>query len=63
MNTSGRLEDRNYPQKGAGEIFNKLMRSKPTIPAYWPNGLPGPGMEGGDNPVVFVTNETGYSIV
>ncbi|WP_163323774.1 SusC/RagA family TonB-linked outer membrane protein [Draconibacterium mangrovi] len=61
MNTSGRLEDRNYPQRGAPEIFNKLMRSKPIIPAYWPNGLPGPGMEGGDNPVVLVTNETGYS--
>jgi len=60
MNTSGRMEDRNYPQRGAPEIFNKLMRSKPIIPAYWPNGLPGPGMEGGDNPVVLVTNETGY---
>ncbi|WP_319591958.1 TonB-dependent receptor [uncultured Draconibacterium sp.] len=60
MNTSGRLEDRRYPQRGAPEIFNKLMRSKPIIPAYWPNGLPGPGMEAGDNPVVLVTNETGY---
>ncbi|MCH4553086.1 MULTISPECIES: SusC/RagA family TonB-linked outer membrane protein [Aestuariibaculum] len=61
MNTSGRYEDRNFPQRGAPEIFNKLMRSKPIIPAYWPNGLPGPGMEGGDNPVVLVTDDTGYS--
>ncbi|WP_258105289.1 TonB-dependent receptor [Marinoscillum sp. MHG1-6] len=60
-NLYGRFEDRNFPQRGAGEIFNKLMRSKPTIPAYWPNGLPGPGMEGGDNPVVLVTDQTGYS--
>ena len=28
---------------------------------YWPNGLPGPGLEGGDNPVVLVTDDTGYS--
>ena len=61
MNTSGRMEIRNFPQRGAPEIFNKLMRSKPTIPAYWPNGLPGPGLENGDNPVVLVTNDTGYS--
>ncbi len=61
MNTSGRMENRKFPQRGAPEIFNKLMRSKPTIPAYWPNGLPGPGLEGGDNPVVLVTDDTGYS--
>ena len=60
VNAYGRMEDRNYPGRGAGEIFNKLMRAKPSIPAYWPNGLPGPGLEGGDNPVVLVTNQTGY---
>jgi len=61
MNTSGRMENRKFPQRGAPEIFNKLMRSKPIIPVYWPNGLPGPGLEGGDNPAVLVTNDTGYS--
>lgn len=60
MNAYGRMEDRHFPQRGSGEIFNKVMRSKPILPAYWPNGLPGPGMEGGDNPVVLVTDKTGY---
>src|SRR5690606_40702135 len=32
----------------------------PTQPAYWPNGLPGPDIEYGENPVVITTNKTGY---
>lgn len=35
-------------------------RGRPTDPAYWPNGLPGPAQEYGRNPVVAVTNQTGY---
>jgi TonB-linked SusC/RagA family outer membrane protein len=57
---SGRMEDRNYPTRSAYEIFNMLMRGKPNMPAYWPNGLPGPDIEYGDNPVVICTKETGY---
>ena len=30
------------------------------MPAYWPNGLPGPDIEFGDNPVVIATDATGY---
>ena len=30
------------------------------MPAYWPNGLPGPDIENGDNPVVISTPATGY---
>jgi TonB-dependent starch-binding outer membrane protein SusC len=58
---SGRLEDRNYPTRSAGEIFRMVMRGKPHLPAYWPNGLPGPDIEYGDNPVVVGTPETGYN--
>lgn len=36
------------------------MRGKPTEPEYWPNGLPGPDIENGQNPAVIVTNQTGY---
>ena len=36
------------------------MRGKPNLPAYWPNGLPGPDIEYGDNPVVVSTKATGY---
>jgi TonB-linked SusC/RagA family outer membrane protein len=55
-----REEVRRYPTKGAGAIFRMLMRGKPQMPAYWPNGQPGPDIEYGENPVVITTNQTGY---
>lgn len=61
FDVSGRFEDRNYPTRSAGEIFRMVMRGKPHLPAYWPNGLPGPDIEYGDNPVVVGTPETGYN--
>jgi TonB-linked SusC/RagA family outer membrane protein len=57
---AGRMEDRNYPVRGAGSIFRMVMRGKPTLPAYWPDGTPGPDIEYGDNPVVISTDATGY---
>ena len=56
----GRQEDRSFPTKGAGTIFRMLMRGNPTMPAYWPNGTPGPDIENGENPVVITTDQTGY---
>ena len=56
----GRMEDRNFPMRGAGSIFRMVMRGKPNMHAYWPNGLPGPDIEYGDNPVVVSTKATGY---
>lgn len=55
-----REEDRRFPTKGAGAIFRMLIRGKPQMPAYWPNGMPGPDIEYGENPVVITTNQTGY---
>jgi len=65
----GRQENRNYPGGGenggsadqAQNIFWALNRAFPTSPAYWPNGLPGPDIEYGANPVVLVTDATGYT--
>nr|WP_157638008.1 SusC/RagA family TonB-linked outer membrane protein [Flexithrix dorotheae] len=56
----GRYEKRFFPTQSAGAIFRMLMRGKPGDPAYWPNGLPGPDIENGQNPVVITTNATGY---
>ncbi|MEL6252813.1 MAG: TonB-dependent receptor [Bacteroidota bacterium] len=56
----GRREDRNYPTIGAGAIFRMLMRGRPVEPEVWPNGLPGPDIENGENPYVVTTNATGY---
>lgn len=61
FDVTGRFEDRNYPTRSAGEIFRMVMRGKPHLPAYWPNGLPGPDIEYGDNPVVVGTPDTGYN--
>ena len=60
VDLSGRQEDRVYPTRSAGTIFRMLIRGKPNLPAYWPNGLPGPDIENGDNPVVISTPATGY---
>lgn len=64
INTSlgvmAREELRNSPTESAGAIFRMLMRGRPTEPAIWPNGLPGPDIENGQNPVVITTNKTGY---
>ena len=60
FDVAGRMEDKNYPVRGAGAIFRMVMRGKPTLPAYWPDGTPGPDIEYGDNPVVISTDATGY---
>ncbi len=55
-----RKEDRRYPTEGSGAIFRMLMRGRPTDPAIWPTGEPGPDIENGQQPVVITTNATGY---
>ncbi|MFV8325924.1 SusC/RagA family TonB-linked outer membrane protein [Flavobacterium sp. ZS1P14] len=55
-----REEFRFFPTQGSGDIFRMLTRGRPTEQAYWPNGLPGPDIEFGQNPVVITTNQTGY---
>jgi len=57
---TGREESRNFPTRGAGEVFRFLARGLPINIATWPNGLPGPDLEYGANPVVITTGATGY---
>jgi len=61
IDVAGRAENRNYPTRSAGDIFRMVMRGKPNETAYWPNGMPGPDIEYGDNPVVVSTKATGYN--
>ena len=63
LDMSGRMEDRNYPTVSAGSIFRMLMRGRPTDAAYFPNGLPGPDMADGLQPVVMGTPATGSNNV
>ena len=58
---TGREEFRFFPTESANSIFRMLMRGKPTEPEVWPNGLPGPDIENGQNPIVITTNATGYN--
>lgn len=57
---AGRLEDRNYPVRGAGAIFRMVQRGKPIYHGFWPDGTPGPDLEYGDNPAIISTDATGY---
>lgn len=60
INMTAREEFRFYPTQSAGSIFRMLMRGRPTDPEVYPNGLPGPDIENGQNPIVITTNATGY---
>ncbi|MGN6265552.1 MAG: SusC/RagA family TonB-linked outer membrane protein [Ginsengibacter sp.] len=60
INLTARQEFRHFPTESANSIFRMLMRGKPTDPEVWPNGLPGPDIENGQNPIVITTNQTGY---
>ncbi|HLZ88178.1 MAG TPA: SusC/RagA family TonB-linked outer membrane protein, partial [Puia sp.] len=60
INLTAREEYRFFPTQSAGSIFRMLMRGRPTDPEVWPNGLPGPDIENGQNPIVITTNQTGY---
>lgn len=62
FDVAGREEIRDYPTRSAGSIFRMLMRGKPNMPAYWPDGTPGPDIEYGDNPAVTSTAATGYDM-
>jgi TonB-linked SusC/RagA family outer membrane protein len=62
VGVAGRQENRFFPDGGgANDIFRMLMRGYPYRPAYWPNGLPGPDIENGQQPVLITTNKTGYA--
>jgi TonB-linked SusC/RagA family outer membrane protein len=60
FDVSGREELRNNPTVNVWDTFRMLMRGKPNMPAYWPNGDPGPDIEYGFNPAVTSTSATGY---
>lgn len=63
VDVSGRVEDRHYSNYNSGTIFGETLSAYPTLPDYYPNGLPGPGLAGGRNPVLMATGATGYNKV
>lgn len=61
---SGGQHNTHFPGTGYGggalNTWWALNRQYPYLPAYWPNGLPGPDVEYGQNPVLTTTDATGY---
>lgn len=60
LDINGIQENRNYPSVDAGFNLDGAIKSLPTSPAVYPNGLPGPDIAYGQNPVVTVTDQTGF---
>lgn len=60
LNVLGAQENRNYPSVSAGFNFDGAVKSLPTSPAVYPNGLPGPDIAYGQNPVVTASDQTGF---
>lgn len=60
VDMNGSQENRMFPTRGEWNVFSMFRRSKPTDPAFYPNGLPGPDIEYGDNPVIISGLDPGY---
>lgn len=41
--------------------YEVVMKAKPTSIAFWPNGLPGPAVEGNNNPAIGASKDAGYN--
>ncbi|HZH74088.1 MAG TPA: SusC/RagA family TonB-linked outer membrane protein, partial [Mariniphaga sp.] len=50
--------DENY---NTGYPFSSLGTNLPTVPVFWPNGMPSSGVTAGDNPAIQSSEESGYT--
>jgi TonB-linked SusC/RagA family outer membrane protein len=53
-------EDMTFPTKSTDQIFTGMIRNFPNSPALWPNGLYGPDIEYGDQPLATSTFDAGF---
>lgn len=60
LDINGSQENREYPSTNANFNFEGAVKSLPTSPAFYPNGLPGPDIAYGQNPTVSSTSQTGF---
>lgn len=60
VDLSVQQQDKMYPNAGTGTIMNSMWRNYPFLVDRYSNGLPGTGIERGENPVVMATDATGY---
>ncbi|MCD8263048.1 MAG: SusC/RagA family TonB-linked outer membrane protein [Tannerellaceae bacterium] len=57
------LNAREEKKEGLNQFnyYELLMIAKPTAVAFWPNGLPGPAVQGNTNPAIGASKEAGYN--
>lgn len=60
LDLAGRRENRAYPAWQTESIMHELISAYPFLPAFWPNGLPGPGIGNGRNPAILSSSAPGY---
>lgn len=58
LQLAGRVEDRDRPLEGVDGTFERAARNNPTVPAFYPDGVPSTGVEF-DNPAVRIDGTTG----
>ncbi len=62
LDLAGRQENRNYPTVSQATIFDyAINRALPNVVSFYGPGLPGSNFEGGNNPAVIATSQTGYN--
>lgn len=64
LDLAGRNEDKYAPLSNSnanGGIFMSILGQYPTLPAKYPNGLPGLGNTVGSNPYMQVSDKPGYN--
>ncbi|MFH1321711.1 MAG: TonB-dependent receptor [Bacteroidota bacterium] len=59
VDMTGSQENHERSPYSAADVFQYTRRQKPTAPAFYPNGLPAPDVEYGNQPVVMATSVTG----
>ena len=61
IDLAGRQENRDLPAITDQPPFRIIPRGRPSDVSWWYNGLPGPEVESGCNPVVMVSDIMGYN--
>ena len=61
IDLSGVKQRRHTSAMSSANVFQTIRRSLPTQPALYPNGLPGPDIEYGYQPMVMASDEVGFN--
>lgn len=60
LDLSFQQQNRTFPGINSADIIKAMWRNYPYLVDTYPNGLPGDGVERGDNPTVMASDKAGY---